>query len=96
MRYRLRTLLILLAIGPPVLAWFMAMAWVLYNRNDGWAFIGLLAIACYAILALALIGVVWSVVALLARRRYLLERDRHERLERRKSSLFNDGWPVSD
>ena len=89
MRFRLRTLMILLAVVPPVLAWSMAMAWVLYRRNDGWAFIGLIVTAFYAIAAGPLLCLVWSIVALWLRRRYLLEQDRRERRERPKSSLFS-------
>jgi hypothetical protein len=59
MRFRLRTLLILLAVVPPVLAWFVALSFVVFNGNDGRAFLGLFAIAMLACAAVAGLAISW-------------------------------------
>lgn len=80
-RYKLRTLMILLAIGPMVL-WHI---WLLANENYGAA----LLVAEFVLLLIVALPVV-AVVMLAERRRYLLEGDRDER---RRSGFFGDDWP---
>jgi hypothetical protein len=81
MQYRLRTLLLLMAVVPPLLAWM----WFTSNQNYG---LEILAASICLLFVMALPVVM--VGALLERRRYLLDFDRRQRL---RSGLFNDNWP---
>jgi hypothetical protein len=84
MRYRLRSLFLLAAVGPPLLA----AAWFVVQSEDV-----LLAAAAFATLLL-LVGIpVALAMALFERRRYLIDKDRRER---RRSGLFRDRWPTSE
>jgi hypothetical protein len=83
MRYHLRTLLIILALGPPVLAWI----WLTANQNYG-----LEILASSTPILIVFVLLIAGLFALLERRRYLLDLDR--RLHRR-SDLFSDDWPPS-
>ena len=81
LRYKLRTLLIILAIGPPLLAFL----WFTVNLPYG------PAVLAAEVVLLLIIALPIAILAMLAeRRRYLLERDRHDR---RGSGLFSDDWP---
>jgi hypothetical protein len=81
MRYRLRTLLIVLALGPPMVAW----VWLTANQDYG---LDILAASALLLILIAL--PVIAVAALVARGRYLVE---YERRQRHRSGLFGDNWP---
>ena len=81
MQYRLRTLLILMAVVPPVLAWM----WFTAHRNYG---LEILAASLCLLFVMALPLVIFG--AFVERRRYLLDFDRRHR---HRSGLFNDNWP---
>ncbi len=83
MRYHLRTLLTVLALGPIVLAWL----WITVHQNYGVAII----VASLVLLPVMLSPLALA-VALMARRRYLLD---FERRQRQRSGLFSDNWPTS-
>jgi len=70
MRFRLRTLMILLAVVPPVLAWFVAMSFLVFNGNDGGGFLRLFAIAMLAFAVVAGMAVSWYTA-----------RDQHDRMQ---------------
>jgi hypothetical protein len=82
-RYRLRTLLIFLAVMPPMLAWL----WFTAKQNYG---LEILAASFVSLFILSL--PVAAIVVLLNRRRYILDRDRRQL---RRSGLFKDNWPLS-
>jgi len=63
MQYRLRTLLIVLALGPPVLAWFLFLGWVLCCGTSVWYFIGLIETAILGLVVAAVLGSIWVAIA---------------------------------
>jgi hypothetical protein len=93
-RYSLRTLLFLLAIGPPLLAGVAVGIW--HASTNPWAFLLVMVIIASLPVIAALLVVVGCVVTVLVRRPYLLRQDRLELLMGHKSRLFSDNWPRPD
>ena len=94
-RYSLRTLLILLAIGPPLGAWFLFLGWVFCCGTSVWCVIGLIETAVLGLFVAGILVSIWLAISLIVRERQMKENELKHRPAESDFLIDDDGWPIS-